>query len=53
MRLFRFWLAARFIAAARRVYPGDRKAGVWQIIEVPRRISLTEAEHLASQVVNL
>lgn len=38
----------------RKTYPGKKPTGaVWQIIEVPRRISTTEAEQLAEQVNNL
>jgi hypothetical protein len=35
------------------VYPAKTKQRVWQIIEVPRRLSQQEADDLASQVVNL
>jgi hypothetical protein len=35
------------------VYPSKTTQRVWQIIEVPRRLSEQEADDLAAQVVNL
>ncbi len=37
----------------RKTYPAKTTDAVWQIIEVPRRISATEAKQLAQQVTNL
>ena len=42
MRNFRRWLAWRLLELARRIHPSptwNQNGGVWQIIEVPRRIS--------------
>ncbi len=49
----RQWLAWRLLNLARVIYPAATKQRVWQIIEVPRRISEKEAADLASQVENL
>lgn len=58
MTRFRYWLADDvLLELVRRVHPprkdGAPKGKKWQIIEVPRRISQTEAEMLAAQVRDL
>jgi hypothetical protein len=53
MLITRRWLAWRFINLARMIYPASSKQRVWQIIEVPRRLSEREAADLADQVENL
>jgi hypothetical protein len=51
--VFRRWFSWRLLNLARRIYPAKSKQRVWQIIEVPRRLSEQEADDLAAQVVNL
>lgn len=54
MRAIRHRISDVLLELLRRVYPGEQpQARVWQIIEVPRRITKTEAEQLAAQVENL
>ena len=58
MRRLRWWLVSVLLDLARRTHPGtpppyEYDKRVWQIIEVPRRISETEAAQLAQQVQNL
>jgi hypothetical protein len=50
---FRRWFSWRLLNLARMVYPSKTRQRVWQIIEVPRRLSEQEADDLAAQVVNL
>ena len=52
MTRFRIWLAWLLLDLVRRVYPGSHEK-TWQIIEVPRRITETEARELAEMVKNL
>jgi hypothetical protein len=51
--IFRRWFSWRLLNLARMVYPSKTTQRVWQIIEVPRRLSEQEADDLAAQVVNL
>jgi hypothetical protein len=50
--MVRWWLVDVLLGVVRWVCPG-RRGGVWQIVEVPRRLSRLEAEELAAQVRNL
>lgn len=47
----RLWLSFVLLKMARWVHPDASPRGkVWQVIEVPRRITKTEAEMFASMV---
>jgi hypothetical protein len=46
-------VALRLLSLVRLIYPAAKPQRVWQIIEVPRRISEAEAADLAAQVENL
>ena len=50
----RRWFSNLLLWMLQRSYPRKSAPGtVWQIIEIPRRISQTEADQLAEQVRNL
>ena len=49
----RKWMAWRLINVAKVIYPARSKQRVWQIIEVPRRLSETEQAEIERGITNL